>query len=359
MNSRIFRHYAAKFAFDAKTRIRTWKKLATQTHYSLSLKESIKALQNQSANISPILAGVFAQISAHLGCGHSLGTAITGYATSEEIMLISAAQKAGRLSEGLAMAAEILSVRSTIVTAVFAALAYPVFLLLIASSMLGIVSVFVMPQLASLSDPEKWSGFARIFYLICSFIGSWGGVVFYLAAFVLIVVMFVSLPLWTGETRAAVDAYAPWSLYRLTVGGVWLFTLATFMRSGMQLSHILSSMQSSPATSPYLRERIGAIRAQVARGENIGEAMYLCGFNFPDKQLINDFRIYATLPMFKDQLLDISREWLNDGIEMIKQKTRVLNIVLMVFIIGQMAMIALSVMDIQTQLTTQTMGGVR
>ena len=71
------------------------------------------------------------------------------------------------------------------------------------------------------------------------------------------------------------------------------------------------------------------------------------------------FRIYATLPMFKDQLLDISREWLNDGIEMIKQKTRVLNIVLMVFIIGQMAMIALSVMDIQTQLTTQTMGGVR
>lgn len=359
MNSRLLQHYAAKFAFDSKTRVRTWKKLATQSHHAISLKESMKTLHDQAQTFNPRLAAVFSQISSHLGSGHSLGTAITGYATSEEIMLISSAQKAGRLSEGLAMAAEILTVRRTILSAVATSLAYPVFLFLLASTMLGIVSVYVMPQLASLSDPAQWSGFARVFYLICAFIGSWGGFSFYLATFIGVMAIFVSLPLWTGPSRSAVDDYAPWSLYRLTVGGVWLFTLATFMRSGMQLSHILSSMQSSDATSPYLRERVGAIRAQVARGENIGEAMYLCGFNFPDRQLINDFRVYATLPQFKDKLLELSREWLFDGIELIKQKTRILNVVLLVFIIGQMAMIALSVMDIQSQISVQTMGGVK
>lgn len=129
------------------------------------------------------------------------------------------------------------------------------------------------------------------------------------------------------------------------------------MRSGMQLSHILNTMLASENTSPYLRERIQAINNQVSRGENIGEAMYLAGLDFPDRELIDDFRVYAGLPHFKDQLQDFARDWLQDGIAAIQRRARLLNILFLMLIIGQMLMIAMSVMDLQSQLSTQSMGG--
>ena len=117
-------------------------------------------------------------------------------------------------------------------------------------------------------------------------------------------------------------------------------------------------MLASENTSPYLRERIRAISNQVGRGENIGEAMYLAGLDFPDRELIDDFRAYAGLPHFKDQLQDFARDWLQEGIAAIQRKARLLNVACILLIIGQILLIAMSVMDLQSQLT-QSMGGLK
>jgi len=353
------RRILCQLSFDPKTRIRTWRKLSTQTHYGLTVKDSVRTLHEQAKARNPFLAEVFEHVLVRLGSAHPLGIAITGFASSEEIMLITSGQKAGRLSESLSMAADLLEERRKIIGAVVSSLAYPLFLSLLAATMLCIVSIYVMPQLASLSDPTQWTGFARIFYLVSSFVGSWAGAIVAVCLCAGVCVVIATFPLWTGPWRAAVDSFAPWSLYRLTVGGVWLFTLATLMRSGMQLKHILNSMLSSDTISPYLFERVKGISDQVGRGVNIGEAMFLCGYNFPDREIVDDFRVYSALPQFRDQLQDMARTWLTDGIGLIQRKARVLNVLFMVFIIGQMAMIALSVMDLQTQISANTMGGVR
>lgn len=347
----------ARLSFDAATRIRTWKKLAMQAQYGLPLKDSLRNLRDQTRRRNPALANVFGQMLEHMGSGHHLDTALTGYASSEEIMLIASGQKAGKLPDGLRMAAELLEARRKIVGAVAGALTYPLFLFLLASTMLSIVALYVMPELVQLSDPGAWTGFARGLYLISAFIASWGGIALLAGLTGGCVALVATLPLWTGPIRQMADRFPPWSLYRLTVGGVWLFTLSTLMRSGMQLSHILNTMLASENTSPYLRERIQAINNQVSRGENIGEAMYLAGLDFPDRELIDDFRVYAGLPHFKDQLQDFARDWLQDGIAAIQRRARLLNILFLMLIIGQMLMIAMSVMDLQSQLSTQSMGG--
>lgn len=346
----------ARLSFDGATRVRTWKKLAMQAQYGLPLKDSLSTLRDQARRRNPTLAKVFEQVLDHMGSGHHLDTALTGYASPEEIMLIASGQKAGKLPNGLRMAAELLEARRRIVGAVAGALAYPLFLFLLAAAMLGIVALNVMPELAQLSDPGNWTGFARGLYLISAFIGSWGGIVLLAGLIGGCVALVGTLPLWTGPIRHMADRFPPWSMYRLTVGGVWLFTLSTLMRSGMQLSHILNTMLASENTSPYLRERVRAINNQVGRGENIGEAMYLAGLDFPDRELIDDFRVYAGLPHFKDQLQDFARDWLQDGIIAIQRKARVLNIAFLFLIIGQMLLIALSVMDLQSQLLTNTGG---
>ena len=347
----------ARLSFDAATRIRTWKKLAMQAQYGLPLKDSLRNLRDQTQRRNPTLARVFDQVLEHMSSGHYLDTALTGYASPEEIMLIASGQKAGKLPEGLRMAAELLEARRKIVGAVVGALAYPLFLFLMAVGMLAIVALYVMPELVQLSDPGNWTGFARGLYLISAFIGSWGGIVLLAALVGGCVVLVATLPLWTGPARKIADRFPPWSMYRLTVGGVWLFTLSTLMRSGMQLSHILNTMLASENTSPYLRERIRAISNQVGRGENIGEAMYLASLDFPDRELIDDFRAYAGLPHFKDQLQDFARDWLQEGIVSIQRKARLLNVIFLLLIIGQILLIAMSVMDLQSQLSTHSMGG--
>lgn len=347
----------ARLSFDASMRIRTWKKLAMQAQYGLPLKDSLRNLRDQTQRRNPALARIFGQVLDHMGSGHHLDTALTGYASPEEIMLIASGQKAGKLPEGLRMAAELLEARRKIVGAVAGALAYPLFLFLQAAVMLAIVALQVMPELVQLADPQNWTGFARGLYLISAFIGSWGGIALLAALVGGCVILVATLPLWTGPARKIADRFPPWSMYRLTVGGVWLFTLSTLMRSGMQLSHILNTMLASESTSPYLRERVRAISNQVGRGENIGEAMYLAGLDFPDRELIDDFRVYAGLPHFKDQLQDFARDWLNEGISSIQRKARLLNVAFLLLIIGQMVLIALSVMDLHSQLSTQSMGG--
>lgn len=348
-----------RLAFDAPTRIRTWKKLAMQAHYGLPLKDSLRALRDQAQRRNLALTRVFDTMLEYMGSGHHLDTALTGYASPEEIMLIASGQKAGKLPDGLRMAAELLEARRKIVGAVSGALAYPLFLFLLASAMLAIVALYVMPELVQLSDPGNWTGFARGLYLISAFIGSWGGVALFAALAGGVLTLILTLPLWTGAARCVADRFPPWSMYRLTVGGVWLFTLSTLMRSGMQLSHILHTMLTSDNTSPYLRERIQAVNNQVGRGENIGDALYLCGLDFPDRELIDDFRIYAGLPHFKDQLQDFARDWLQEGIAVIQRKARLLNVAFLLLIIGQMLLIAMSVMDLQSQLSTHSMGVVQ
>lgn len=349
----------ARLSFDAATRSRTWNKLATQAHYGLPLKDSLPLLRNQVQRRNPALASVFDRVLERMGSGHQLGTAFTGYASPEEIMLITSGQKAGRLSEGLKLASELIDSRKKISTAVVGALAYPLFLLLLAVAMLTTVSFYVMPELVHLSDPRQWTGFARGLYLISSFLGSWAGVVFFILSAGACLGVIITLPIWTGRTRRIADRFAPWSMYRLMVGSVWLFTLATLMRSGKQISEILKTMLASEAISPYLSERVKAINDYVIRGENLGKSMYLSGMDFPDRSLIDDFRTYATLPHFKEQLHNLSRDWLQEGIAAIQRKARILNIAFLLFIIGQMLLIALSVMDLQAQLSAQTMGGIR
>ena len=323
----------------------------------MALYDSVRALRDQAAERRSPLASVFGDVLARLGGGHNLGTALTGYASPEEILLISSGQKAGRLGEGLGLAAELLENRRKITGAVIGALAYPLFLFLLSVFLLIIVSFQVMPQLAELADPRQWTGFAALLYAASSFVSSWAGAVAAILCVGACAAMIVTLPLWTGPLRTVADRFPLWSMYRLTVGGVWLFTLATLMRSGMQLSQILHMMIEADTTSPYLRQRVQAISDQSAGGKNLGEAMYDCGMNFPDPALIDDFRVYAKLPGFHDRLYDIARDWMQEGIEAIQRNAKLLNTLFLLAIIGQMGLLALSVMDLQSQLTTQTTGG--
>lgn len=342
-----------RFAFGSKQRQRAWKKLAVQVHNGIPLDESLEILLTQARSRKSPLAVVYGDILAHMSSGHNLGTALTGYASPEEIMLIASGQKAGKVEEGLRLATTLLAAKQKIQTAVISALAYPLFLALLCISLLVVVSVRVVPQLAVLVDPSQWTGAAGVLYSISSLVGSFYGIMLLSLLLGACVAMFVTLPLWTGKQRRAVESIPPWSIYRLTVGSVWLFTVATLMRSGMQLAHILENMLSSDSCAPYLYERVQAIAVQSRAGRNFGEAMHEAGTHFPDADLIDDMRVYARLPGFQERLYEMASDWMTDGVELIQRNAKVLNTVFITLIIAQVGGLAVAVVSLQSQLLPQ------
>ncbi|MDQ7830649.1 MAG: type II secretion system F family protein [Desulfovibrionaceae bacterium] len=339
-----------RLSFSATVRLRTWKKLSAQVRHGLNLSQSLKQMQARAAAQRSPTAVVFAQVSDYLGRGHNLGASLTGFATPEEIMLISSGQRAGRLPEGLDLAAGLLAARQTILRAVAGALIYPAFLMAMVAVVLLVVSVLVMPKLAMLSDPTAWHGPAALMYMATSFVTSPFGVATFVLLLAGLAAILITLPRWTGRWRLSVEQIPPWSIYRLTVGCVWLYTLSTLMRSGMQLTHIFDSMMNSDHITAYLRERVALVAQETGTGKNLGEALFSCGMEFPDSELVEDLRVYASLPGFHVTLHNLAEEWLVEGVEHVKRQARILNVVAIIMLSGIVSLIAASIGSLQSQL---------
>jgi type II secretory pathway component PulF len=340
----------ARMSFSSVVRQRTWKKLAAQTRHGMSLDQSLRQMQNRAMLRRSASALVYTRVLEYLGLGHNLGASLTGFASPEETLLISSGQRSGKLSDGLELAANLLVARQQIIRSVAGALAYPVFLLGMCLVLLFTLSIVVMPKFAMLSNPASWHGAAALLYVVTAFVASPMGGIVLLLLIGSVATGLLTLPVWTGRLRLHVEDVPPWSIYRLTVGAVWLFTLSTLMRSGMQLSHIMENMLNSDNVSPYLRERILAMSEESGTGKNLGDAMHDCGMNFPDGELIDDLRVYAALPGFHHRMHELAKEWMHDGVELVQRQARLINMLGILTLTVMVCTLALAIGSLQSQL---------
>ena len=344
MNQRLI----ARLFFGSAVRARVWKKLSTQLNNKMRLEESLHMLHAQTAERKSPLAELYRHMLTVTADGLPLGAALEGLASREEVTLITSAQSAGRLAEGLELAAKVLTARADIKKGVLGAIAYPCVLLGVVIVMMVVISLHVMPQLTLISDPRTWSGAPYLLWLQSDFIASWRGIAFGIGFVCLIALIFVSFPLWTGRLRRIADRCVPWSLYRLTIGTVWLYTVATRMRAGHQLSQVLADMAAG--ASPYLREIVAAVLHHSRAGQDFGSALHKSGMNFPSSDIVDDLCIYARMPSFQENMMDIADTWLVEGVEDINKKAGKLKSVMFLLIISQLLLVALAVSGLQSQL---------
>lgn len=345
-----------RLAFNSAVRRRVWRKLAIQAQNGLDIDTSLSMLRDQAAESGRSrLAELYDHILTLKGSGETLDVALEGAATPEEIQLIASGQEAGRLPEALLMAVDLQGAKGRIRTAIVGVVAYPLLLLSMCIVFLLIISVQVIPETALISDPAKWTGMSAMLYSLCTFTASWKGAVTLLLLILLGVGIALSLPRWTGLNRRPFEGMPPWSVYRMVVGSVWLFTVATLMKSGLPLTQIMSDMLASSQTTPYLRERIQAIFVQQAAGANLGEAMFNCGMNFPDLEIVDELRTYAKLPDFESQLVLISKQWLDEGLESIESRSKIFGVVCTLFIVVLVCLLGISITEMQSQ--TMNIGG--
>lgn len=338
----------AKIWFGTGTRMRVWKKLASQMQNRMRLEEALQQqLKHAVENRSP-LAAVYGHICAAVRKPRTLDEAVAGLASPEEVMLIASAQSKGRLIEGLKLVSRVLQAKDTINKSLYSSFATPVMMFFACIAMMVMISLYVMPQLAMVSNPATWTGASYVLYALTSFVGSWVGAVAGVLLLGSLIAIFVSFPLLTGRLRRAVDGHIPWSIYRLTVGTGWLYSIATRMQAGQQLAQILEEMVKDDST-PYLREVVGAVLSHSKNGEDFGRALHESGMDFPSREIVEDLRVYAKMPEFQAHLMEIADTWLAEGVVSITGYAQKIGTAISLLVWGQLSLVALVASNFQPQ----------
>lgn len=336
--------------FGPSVRMRTWNKLATQIKNRMSLEDALRRLHQQAKERKSPLEEVYGHILFIVAHGQTLGQALEGLASREEIMLIGSAQESGQLIQGFGLAEKILKAQGVIRKSLVTSLMTPCMLFLACIAMLVMIALQVMPQLAMISDPEKWTGASWFLYALSDFVGSRAGAFSGIAFVILVIAVCLSFSRWTGSLRRVADRCIPWSIYRLSVGTGWLYTVATRMQAGHQLSQILAGMMHG--ASPYLREVVGAILDHSREGANFGKALLASGMEFPSREIVDDLCIYAEEPGFQRHVMEIADGWLVEGTEAVVSHAQKIGTAMWLLIIGLLVLITVVAMGFQNQIQT-------
>lgn len=336
-------------SFNAKVRASVWKKVAVQIRHGITFYSAIEMLRDRARRKKKRVAAVYDHILRVSQTGGNIQSALVGWASSEEIMLISAGEKQD-LAYGLRLAWQMLNSKGAIRKQVIGAAAYPIFLLLLCIGVLCIISFILVPEFTKMLPPERWTGVAGALLMLSDFVASVYGAAVGIAILVLAAVIFFTLPVWTGRLRVFADKYAPWSIYREVVGSSWLFSVATLMSAGIQPRQIFSENLASRTCSPYLRERISAIDYQMGLGNNLGESMSNAGMNFPSEDVVDDMCAYAQLPHLEEQITAIAEEQMENCIEGVKAKMKTIQTLMMFTVVGLILFVIISVFTLQSSL---------
>lgn len=340
----------ARLFFSESVRIRFYRKLAAMTRHGVSVSDSISYLEERYAKQHNPLARVLAKVTSRMNSGSKLHEAMRGFIPAEEIMLINSGVNSGKLHESLELSVRLIKARMKIVSSMWEALSYPILLVSAITILLLVLSRYVMPRLSELSNPEQWEGGAMVLYQIAAFIDSTAGTIVFGSTAIALLLALVTIKTWTGKIRVHFDSVPPWSFYRLIIGSLWLFTLSTLMQSGIQLSQAINDMLQTPGSSPWLKERLNSVKAQLNLGKGLGQALDDSGYQFPTRTIIEDLRVYSKLPHFDSQLHLIADEWLDEGMEIIQTQAKIINTGCIIAIIAMLCGVALAITSINQQL---------
>lgn len=280
--------------------------------------------------------------------GETLGRAINGWVPNQDVVVIASGENAGSTDVALQNAVFIKEGSKRIKSAIVGGLAYPTLLVMVVFAFLYIISSQVVPAFDSVVPKEQWTGNGATLATLADMVDLYmrPGIV---AIVTSIVLLYFSLPRFTGKYRTKLDKYPPYSLYRLTMGSGFLLSMSGMISAGISVTKALRLMARD--ANPYYKERINGALKYVNEGKNLGEALYMSGFNFPDKEAVMDLRAYASLDGFDKTLSALGEQWMEDSVEKIKAQSAILKNGAFIFLGVVFGWLVMAIFSLQQQIT--------
>jgi type II secretory pathway component PulF len=336
-----------QFKSDAKTRQNLWKKLSKLLRDGIPIiagLQEIRSLKKPTAAVSVAIEDWVRGMNN----GRRLSEVVHPWVSAEESMLIVAGEQSGTLDEALQSVVKVSKASADIKSAIIAGLAYPIFLLILSFVALYFFGYKIIPAFSKAARPDVWVGMARTMIDTASFIQNW---LHWIAIFavVLIIAFFLSLPRWNSSIRVVLDRYTPYNIYRVMQGSSWLIALSALVQAGVRIETAIDQLGRN--ASAWARVRTDAALKGLRAGRNLGESLEKSGYEFPDREIISDLRLYATKSGFDEALRLIGDEWITESVDRVKSLMNLVFGLSMLLVGGVIMFIASGFIAMQLQLT--------
>ncbi len=279
--------------------------------------------------------------------GALLSEAMEGWVPTGELYMIRAGEESGTLPKSLAAIQAMGEKARQMRDAVMYAIGYPVFMIILVSFVLymfGVQLIDNMRKSAPRNVMEAMGGVAAL----SDFIKNWG--VWIIALMVLLaLVITITMPRWRGAVRAKFDMFPPWSWYRVLQGSGFLLGLSALLGAQVPLKRSLEILEEQG--NPWIRERISSARQEVLRGRNLGEALRVGKYNFPDPMVAIDLEILAERADVGSVIETVTEEWIREQIDMLKAQAVVARNVGLAVVGAVIAWTMTSIFSVVTELS--------
>ena len=338
--------------FSNKTRLKLYRKIASLMRNRFSLMDALDMLHdgasNGGKNPGEPLAIAIAAWGRSLNNGNTFSEALKGWAPDRERLMLSVGDVSD-LEGALLNLIKVTEGSTKMIRPIVGAISYPSFLMMMAILIIYAIGVYMVPPMIDAAPNVHWRGLAKDLVDLSDWIkNNW--IIAFASLPILMAVIYFTISIWTGKIRAVFDNIPPWSLYKTFVGISWLLALSALVKGGTPVSTAMRALRRD--ASRYLKERIDKTMVFINNGDNLGQALAKTGLGFPDKEIIDDLKIYSELDNFEEALDNLANEWLEESVYTIEEKAGLLNMVALLSIGAVIAWAVMGTFDMQDQITS-------
>ena len=338
--------------FSNEARLKLYRKIASLMRNRFSLMSALDMLHDSASDggKSPgePMAIAIACWGRALNNGLTFSDALKGWAPDRERLMLSVGDVSD-LEGALLNLIRVTEGSTKMIRPIIGAITYPTFLFLMAVLIIYGIGVYMVPPMLDAAPGVRWRGLAKDLVDVSAWIQEYWLVAFS-ALPVTMLIIYLTIGIWTGPIRAIVDNMPPYSLYKVFVGISWLLALSALVKGGTPVSTAMRALRRD--ATRYLKERIDKTLVFINNGDNLGIALKKTGLNFPDKEVISDLKIYSELDNFEEALESLANQWLEESVYLIEQKAALLNMAAILSVGGVIAWAVMGTFEMQDQITS-------
>lgn len=270
----------------------------------------------------------YRDVSYQLRQGKRLSDVLDGRVPVGEVLMILSGER-GSLEQGL-KAAEIEAkaaqqVKDKLITAIL----YPCFLFLVVLGALSFVGTSLLPVVAQMVDPSKWSSAQQKFYWISQNIEVWLPLLLVILGGASVLVYVVNRKI-VGKPREILQVIPPFNVIRHLTAASYLTTVSSLIMAGESLKGALGKIRdnsSSNYLNHYVRNALSRTRTgAVTRGPGavIGDKIFT-PWVMVKLEVFGD----GDLESFTERMVLIADEARESALESVGGLSKILNIVML------------------------------
>ncbi len=346
---------SVKFEFNGEERNRLYVKLGQLMDNGVPLDVALGQVQRIAERKRGSALGPFYKsIRFDVSNGKNFGNVMAKYVPSAEAILLETGSQSGKLSRALRNASDAIENQTKVKKAIVGAATYPMVMIAMLIAALVLSSYKVIPAFTEIIPVDQWQGIAYVTALVCQAVRDYIGVLF-MGLGVLMLAIGYSMPRWTGKLRVHFDNYVPWSLYKMWQGSAFLLAISSMMSAGVKLDEV-SLAKITRQSDPYLKQRVKGMKRWILSGDNLGDALYRSGYKFPDEDIIGDLQVYARLRGFDQNLIRITKTWVDSLVDKVTITMKIVNFVVLILIAVVIGCLVISFYSVFQQIQSQSGG---